>query len=218
MTDTAETLAQQLGAITTQIPEPIAARIDAANAATVASGATGLAVGANAPDFTLPNAEGAPVHLGSLLADGLVVVSFYRGAWCPFCNLELRALQAHLEEISALGATVVAISPQAPDVNLEAADEGELGFDVLSDADQSVSDAYRLRYDLDGESRDLAENVFGLDLAAENADGTWRLAVPGTYVIDTAGTIRGAHTDADYRTRMDPADIVAALTEIGASA
>ena len=94
------TLAAQIGEITSQIPEPIDARIRAGAAAV---SAPGLAVGATAPDFTLPNAIGVPVTLSTLLTSGPVVLSFYRGEWCPFCNLELRALQQALPEIMAAG-------------------------------------------------------------------------------------------------------------------
>lgn len=109
------TLATQIAQITANIPEPIDARIRAGAAAVRA---TGLPIGATAPSFTLPNATGRPVELAALLARGPVVLTFYRGEWCPFCNLELRALQQHLDEITAAGATVVAISPQAPDHSL----------------------------------------------------------------------------------------------------
>ena len=149
-----------------------------------------------------------------LLARGPVVLSFYRGEWCPFCNLELRALQQHLDEITAAGATVVAISPQAPDHSLSVTAEHELSFDVLSDVDQNVIDAYGLLYTVEGDTRDLMEHVFSRDLALENADGSWRLPIPATFVLDGDGIVRAAHVDADYRTRMEPADIVAAVAAL----
>ena len=205
------TLATQIAQITANIPEPIDARIRAGAAAVRA---TGLPIGATAPSFTLPNATGRPVELAALLARGPVVLTFYRGEWCPFCNLELRALQQHLEEITAAGATVVAISPQAPDHSLSLTVKHELSFNVLSDVDQSVIDAYGLLYTVEGDTRDLMEQVFSRDLALENADGSWRLPIPATFVLDRDGIVRAAHVDADYRTRMEPADIVAAVAAL----
>jgi len=208
---TPTTLAAQIAQITANIPEPIDARIRAGAAAVRA---TGLPIGATAPAFTLPDATGEPVALAALLARGPVVLAFYRGEWCPFCNLELRALQQHLDEITAAGATVVAISPQAPDHSLSVTAEHELSFDVLSDVDQNVIDAYGLLYTVEGDTRDLMEHVFSRDLALENADGSWRLPIPATFVLDGDGIVRAAHVDADYRTRMEPADIVAAVAAL----
>lgn len=208
---TPPTLTAQIAEVTANIPEPIDARIRAGVAAVRA---TGLLIGATAPGFTLPNASGQLVELAALLALGPVVVSFYRGQWCPFCNLELRALQQHFDEITAAGATVVAISPQAPDHAVALTAKHELSFDVLSDIDQSVIDAYGLLYTVEGDTRDLMEHVFSRDLALENADGSWRLPVPATFLLDRDGIVRAAHIDADYRTRMEPADIVAAITAL----
>jgi peroxiredoxin len=173
----------------------------------------GLGIGTTAPLFELPDARGATVSLTQRLTQGPVVLSFYRGAWCPACNLELRALQALLGEISRRGATLVAISPQAPDDSLTFAEKLQLGFDVLSDLHQSVADAYRVRFRLSEDLIALYERV-GMALPDLNADGTWDLPVPATFVIDTAGTIRASHVDADYRQRMDPAAILAALDEL----
>lgn len=206
-----DTLADQMNAIVANIPEPIEARITAGNDRLAASGAFGIAVGDTAPTFNLPNATGGHVDLADLLAEGPVVVAFYRGEWCPFCNVELRALQSHLGEIMALGARLVAISPQAPDHSLSLTEKHGLEFEVLSDLDQSVIEAYHLQFTVDGDTRDLVENVFKGDYGAQNADGSWRLPVPATFVLDRAGVVRASRVDPDYRTRMEPAAIVAAL-------
>ena len=98
------------------LPDEIRTTLESANTEVARAGsAPGLAVGERAPDFTLPGADGQPVSLAQRLATGPVVLSFYRGDWCPYCNLELRALQAHLPQIGALGASLIAVSPQAPD-------------------------------------------------------------------------------------------------------
>ena len=126
-------LKEQLDGITSAIPEVIGSRIDAGVREIEASRAVpGLAVGDHAPNFTLPDALGRPVSLADLLAQGPVVVTFYRGEWCPYCNLQLHALQAVLPTIRELGASLVAISPQASDHGLSLIEKHELAFPVLS--------------------------------------------------------------------------------------
>jgi peroxiredoxin len=205
------TLAAQLDAISSKIPQVIADRIQAGVDAVQAPG---VRVGELAPDFTLPNASGDAVALAELLGRGPVVLVFYRGEWCPFCNLQLRALQSRLAEITARGATIVAISPQTPGHGASLTDQHELGFDVLSDVDQSVIADYGLRVTVDGDTRELMAQVFERDLAVENANGSWTLPVPAVFVLDRDGVVRSAHVDADYRTRMEPADVVVALASI----
>lgn len=208
----AGTLGQRLEQINAQIPEPIATRITAAIAEIDASGAvTGIAVGERAPEFGLPDATGRTVHLRERLSAGPVVLVFYRGQWCPYCNTYLRALQAALPEITARGASLIAVSPQSPDHSLSITEKAGLSFDLLSDVDQAVSRAYRVEFTLPADLKDLHLNAFQVDLRDLNADGSWRLPAPATFVIDRDGVIRAAHVSADYRTRMEPAAIIAAL-------
>jgi peroxiredoxin len=205
-------LKDQLDEITVQIPEAIGSRIDAGVSEIEASGvAPGLGVGDQAPGFTLPDALGRPVCLGDLLAQGPVVVTFYRGEWCPYCNLQLRALQAALPRFRELGASLVAISPQAADHSLSLREKHDLAFPVLSDLDQEVIGAYRVQFTLAGDLEDLQVNVFQNDPRDQNADHSRSLPVPATFVIDRDGTVRWALVTADWRTRAEPADIVAAL-------
>jgi peroxiredoxin len=205
-------LQRQLEQIDAQIPEPVAERISAAIAEVEASGAApGLAVGDQAPDFTLPDAVGRAVSLRDRLVAGPVVLVFYRGEWCPYCNTHLRALQAALPEITSRSASLVAVSPQSPDHSLSITEKAELGFDVLSDVDQAVIRAYKVQFTLPADLQDLHVNVFDTDLQTHNADRSWQLPVPATYVIDRDGIVRAAHVSADYRTRMEPAEIVTAL-------
>ncbi len=205
-------LAAQLNEITAQIPTEIAGRIKTGVDEVTASGvAPGLAVGDTAPDFTLSDAIGNQVALADLLGRGPVVVTFYRGEWCPYCNLQLRALQKALPEIVSAGATLVAISPQSPDHGLTMTEKHELAFPVLSDLDQSVSESYKVRFDVTGELEDLQVNVFQNDPAQQNADGRRSLSVPSTFVIDRDGIVRFASVNADWRVRVEPADVIAAL-------
>jgi len=205
-------LAEELNGITTNIPSEIGDRIQkGVDEVTASNVAPGLAVGDAAPDFTLNDAVGHPVSLGELLRAGPVVITFYRGEWCPYCNLALRALQQVLPEITAAGATLVAISPQAPDQALTMSEKHDLAFPVLSDLDQSVSDAYKVRFDVTGELEDLQVNVFGNDPAEQNADGRRSLPVPSTFVIDRDSIVKFAFVNADWRVRAEPADIIAVL-------
>ncbi|MGJ3246568.1 MAG: peroxiredoxin-like family protein [Elainellaceae cyanobacterium] len=169
------------------------------------------------PAITLPNALGQPVCVQDLLARGPVVISFYRGEWCPYCNLELRALQQALPDIQAQGATLVAISPQTPDHSLSAAEKHELAFEVLSDVGNQVAREFGLVFKLSPKLLPIYEK-FGIDIAAHNGDESYELPIPATYVVDRNGTIVHAFVDADYTQRLEPAEIVEALTQIRAVA
>lgn len=208
-------LQAQLDEISAQVPAPAGHRIDAAITEIDMSGiARGLQIGDRAPDFTLPDHLGRAVALRHRLTAGAVVLVFYRGEWCPFCNTHLRALQQALPAISARGASLLAISPQAPDRALSIIENGGLGFDVLSDVDQSVITMYQLQFTVPADLQDLILNAFGTDLRTHTADGSWRLPVPATFIIDRTDLIRAAHVSADFRTRMEPAAIVGALDDI----
>jgi len=203
---------QQLEEITASIPEMIGARIDSGVTEVSNSGvAPGLAVGEHASNFTLPDALGNPVALADLLVQGPVVVTFYRGEWCPYCNVQLRGLQATLPRFRELGASLVAISPQAADHSLTLTEKHELEFPVLSDLDQEVIRAYKIQFTLAGDLEDLQVHVFQNDPREQNADHSRSLPVPATFVIDRNGIIRAAFISADWRYRPEPADIVAAL-------
>ncbi len=179
-----------------------------------ASGLEGKALrtGDKAPLFTLPDADGKQVSLEALLAQGPVVLAFYRGEWCPFCNLELKAFQDVLPEIKAAGAVLIAVSPEKPEFSRLAGEKQQLTYPVLTDAGSTVSRQFGLVFASDPAVKDLSLNMFKNDVGARNADGTWDLPMPGTFVIDGDRTIRYAHVDADYMTgRAEPKDVVAVL-------
>ena len=179
---------------------------------------TALKVGDRAPSIVLSNARGDTVDVGTLLKRGPVVVAFYRGGWCPFCNLELRAFQRLLPDIEAAGASLVAISPEKPDDSLSTAEKNALTFEVLSDVGQKVGRAFRSVYDFSDELKS-AYNGFNLDIPAKNGTvGEWALPISATYIIDRDGVITYAYTDADYRDRADPIDILAVLKRTAAAA
>ncbi|MGO9457060.1 MAG: peroxiredoxin-like family protein [Acidimicrobiales bacterium] len=208
-------LGDELTSITANIPEQIGSRIDAGvHEIELSKVAPGLSVGERAPDFTLPDALGKPVSLSDLLVKGPVVVTFYRGEWCPYCNIQLRALQAALPRFTELGASLVAISPQAADHSLSLREKHGLAFPVLSDLDQSVIRDYRVQFTLTGDLEDLQVNVFQNDPAEQNADHSRSLPLPATFVIDRDGVVRYAFVPADWRIRAEPKDIEAALRSL----
>ncbi len=174
---------------------------------------TMLQVGDLAPSIVLHNAKGEIVDVGALLDQGPVIVTFYRGGWCPYCNLELKAFQEILADINAAGASLVAISPEKPDDTLSTAEKNVLAFEVLSDAGQKVGRAFGLVYEFSDELRSAYQG-FGLDIPARNGSaGEWALPVAATYIIDRSGTIIYAHTDVDYRDRADPRSVLEVLTQ-----
>ncbi len=173
----------------------------------------GLSVGASAPNFSLPDATGATVELNHLIANGPVVLTFYRGGWCPYCNIQLRAYQGILNELKKLGASLVAVSPETPDNSLDTRQREELEFHVLSDNGNLVAKQFGLVFPVSTEVRLLFE---GWDINLENHNGIegGEIPVPATYIIDEAATIIFGKPDVDYRTRVEPKEILRALSSL----
>jgi len=173
-----------------------------------ASHVKGLSVGDLAPDFTLPNALGANVSLIEQLKSGIVIIKFYRGEWCPICNLDLREIQKHLPQIKFFGASLLAISPQKPDDALTITQKNDLEFEVLSDTDQAVIKMYNLQFD-PGDDYHTRR-----DLTVLNGDGSKTIPVPATFIVNNSGIIEAAHVEANYTERMKPVEIINVLTRI----
>ncbi|MFI0716316.1 peroxiredoxin-like family protein [Streptomyces inhibens] len=169
-----------------------------------------LQVGDTAVHFSLPTATGETVTLDTLLSAGPVVLTFYRGAWCPYCNFALRALQEQTDAIAAHGAQLVAVSPQIPDESLTLAEKHALTFPVLSDLGCDTAKQYGLSFDLPDDLAAVYDS-FGFDLQRVNGGHPRTLPLPATYVIDRDATIRWAFIDTDYTTRAEPSDVLAAL-------
>ena len=178
--------------------------------------ATAVRAGEKAPDFTLPNAVGRPYHLADGLGRGPVVVTFYRGAWCPYCNLQLKMYQKILRQIHATGASLVAISPQTPDQSQAMLLHNYLEYEVLSDLGNRVGRAYGLVYPLNREMRQLYLD-FGIDLSRYNGDDSWEIPLPGTFVVAQDAVIRLAFVEPDYRKRLQPAVLLAVLQKMAAA-
>jgi peroxiredoxin len=181
----------------------------------VNSGAATCALkeGARAPDFTLPDARGNVVRLSRLLRQGPVVISFYRGKWCPYCHLALRAYQQALPQLQAEGATHVAISPQTPHHSHALAEKLALTFALLSDRGNRVARAYGLAFTIE-EALHRAHLRVGADLPAFNGADAWELPMTGTFLVDRSGTVRLAFVDPDFTRRLDPSVILARLNEL----
>lgn len=198
-----------------RIPADIAQAMADADAELAATGITQSALGAGgtAPNFILQGADGRFHSLATLLAQGPLVISFYRGGWCPYCNLELRALQRVLPQITALGAQLVAISPERPDQALSTAEANALAFPVLHDAGSAVARRYGLAFDLAQALRPIYARL-GHALPERNGDGAWVLPIPATYVVGQDGVVRLAFVDSNYRNRLEPDAIIAALQRL----
>ena len=175
--------------------------------------ATAINVGDTAPDFAIPNAAGKSIVLTDLLKSGPVVLTFYRGGWCPYCNIQLRAYQSVLPQISALGARLVAISPQLPDTSLDTVNKNTLTFDVLSDVGNEVARSYGLVYSLPDEIR-AALRSNNKALPSINGDESWELPVPATYVIARDRLVALAYIEVDYRKRLEPEALIRCLKSL----
>lgn len=194
-------------------PEQIAV-MHRATAALKASGVADRAkkVGDRAPAFTLTDADGNTVSSTERLARGPLIVTFYRGVWCPYCNLELQALQGLSSTYERLGASVVAISPQTPANSRKSARQNQVGFPILSDAGGVVGAAFGLRFTLPPDLAELYRGA-GIDLPAFNEDPSWTLPMPARYVIGQDGTIVYAEVNPDYTQRPEPEDVIGVLEQ-----
>lgn len=172
-----------------------------------------LKVGDKAPDFTLKNASGKEVSLSSLLKGGPVVITWYRGGWCPYCNIALAALEKELPAIRKAGASLVALTPELPDKTLTTTEKNSLGFEVLTDLNHKVAREYGIAFELTDEVRELYQKHFDLAVYNGKDAGNGTLPLAATYIIDRKGVIRWAFADADYRKRAEPADIVTFLRQ-----
>ncbi|MFT6529802.1 MAG: peroxiredoxin [Psychrosphaera sp.] len=177
-------------------------------------GSDAIALSEQAPNFELPNQQGISISLATLLAKGAAVVTFYRGSWCPYCNIQLRALQAGLPEIHQLGAELVAISPQVPDDSLSKDEISQMSFQVLSDQNANVAAEFGVAWQVPDVLLEHMRVDRSLDLAEINNGNGSILPIPATFVIDQSGKVVWRYVDVDYRTRSEPEDIITALQQL----
>ena len=165
------------------------------------------------PVFNLPNANNNNLTLSDCLIDGPLVLSFYRGAWCPYCNLEISALQNRLPEITALGAQLIAVSPQTPEKSDNQISDAKLTFEVLSDIGNKLAEECGLVFTLPESLRPIYK-AWQIDIPDHNGNDSFELPMPATYIIDTDGTVRYAFIDMDYTQRLEPDIIIEQLKSL----
>jgi len=177
-----------------------------------------LSIGQKAPDFKLPTAYGKSITLSDEIEKGPVVLSFYRGGWCPICNDQLYSFQENLEEIKKLGGQLIAISPETPSHAQKTAIKNHLKFEVVSDNGNKIAKEYGILWEVPKEGQDdftyWLENSTGKTLEDYNANETFELPVPATFVIDTEGVVHYAFKDKDYTKRADLNDVLDTLKKL----
>lgn len=169
-----------------------------------------LQIGQKVENFSLANHNGENIELADLLKKGPVIISFYRGGWCPYCNLELKALNDYLPQFKTQSAQLIAISPQLPDETLSTAQKNGLEFDVLCDVSNKVAEQFGLLFTLDERIQALYTQ-FGIDFDHYYGYKSFKLPLPATYVINQEGVITYAFLSEDYTLRAEPIDVMTAL-------
>lgn len=176
--------------------------------------ANALKVGDTISFFKLPDANLKEFDIKKALEEkDFVVLNFYRGNWCPYCNLELRAYQQILPELNKLNAKLVAISPQTPDESLSTKEKDELEYEVLSDKDNRVSKEFGLTFKLPKELQTIYKEELGIDLEKSNANSEFELPMPAVYVIDKNGKVLLSYANEDYTKRLDPQKVIDTIKE-----
>jgi peroxiredoxin len=200
-------------------PPEVVAVFHRSTAELIASGqaARALNVGDRAPAFRLPDSGRATVTSAELLAKGPLVVTFYRGAWCPYCNMDLQAIEAAASQIRSLGASLVAISPQTPASSSKSQRDNALSFPILSDHGGEIAAAFGLRWRVEEELKAVM-TAFKVDLAVFNSEPSWTLPMPARYVIAPDGVIAYSEVNPDYTRRPDPSELLPILQRLRRSA
>ena len=169
-------------------------------------------VGDTAPGFSLTNATGKTVTLSEYLDKGPVILTWYRGGWCPYCNLTLQRLREELPNFKAAGASLLALTPELPDRSLSTKEKNQLQFEVLSDTDNKIAREYGIVFSLTPEVAASYQKAF--DLHTYNGNDSNELPLAATYIIDRSGIIRYAFLDAEYRNRAEPSVLLDALQKL----
>lgn len=169
-----------------------------------------LKVGQTFPDFNLKDVHGKSVNLKSLKKKGSVIISFYRGSWCPYCNAQLSAFQQHLSDFQEKGAQLIAITPEKPNLSLSLAENKKIEFSILNDKDNKFAKKVGLVFGVSKELREIYKQN-GIDLEKSQGNSDWNLPIPATFVISKSGKIIYSFVDVDYTNRASPEDILQAL-------
>ena len=211
-----EQLSQPYTHIHTTIPKEISEKVTTMENEHAASFDISKAAkaGDKLPDFKIKDAFGEEVSRDKLLAKGNIVLSFYRGEWCPYCNLELRALQKIVPELAAKGTTLVAISPELPDQAFVTSQKNELTFPVLSDLGNGLARQLGIIFKQPDTIKDVLGFWGGLDWKAHCGDESYEVPVPATILIDKTGTIRNTFIDPHWTKRLEPATVLKWIDEL----
>lgn len=169
-----------------------------------------ISIGNLFPDFSLPNTNDETVQLKELLKNGKVIVAFFRGSWCPYCNLELNALQDNLKQIADREAALVVISPQTSDYNEELKGNHNLDFELLTDKNNALAKQLGISFGLQ-EYVVPTYNSLGIDLSEYNENENNELPVPAVFVIDINGSITYKFVDSNYMNRINIQELIAQL-------
>jgi peroxiredoxin len=219
MTTIAEQANDVKAASSSRLPAEIVAVFASDQAVLAADGipSGAVAVGDKLPTFTLPDATSQPRTLDELTADGPAVIVFYRGGWCPYCNLTLRTYERDLlPQLDAYSARLVAISPETPDASLNTQEKDELTYTVLSDSGAQLAETLGITFD-PSEAGLAAQRTLGVDIRTTRADGGTRLPMPTVLIVDPGHTVRFVDIHPDYTGRTEVTDIIAALEALPAS-
>jgi len=173
-----------------------------------------LKAGARAPSFNLPDSDGKVVSSADLLTKGPLVITFYRGVWCPYCNMDLQAIEEAAAEIRKRGASLVAISQQTPANSRKSQRDNNLTYPILSDKGGEIANAFGIRWKLPDYLKEVF-SMFKTDLAVFNGEPSWTLPMPARYVIGTDGVIAYAEVNPDYTRRPDPSELFPTLDRLG---
>lgn len=176
--------------------------------------APGLKVGDHAPDVMVTTTDGESVKLSSLYADGPLVVTFYRGGWCPYCVIALKDWAGRFDDLTSAGGTFIAITPEQPEDAQETLEKTDAQYSIYIDPAGDVGKAFRVQFELE-QSTQKRYKEYGIDLEQANVNGQWELPAPASFVIDTEGVIRYAHASWDYsaKARAKPDEVIAAVRD-----
>lgn len=172
-----------------------------------------LKAGDSAPDVSFYDKDLKLVSLLTLLKEHHVVLSFNRGSWCPYCNLELQTLTKYNDQIEEKNAKLIAVSPELHQFAAETLNKKNINFPVLTDLGNKAADKFGLVFELPETYRDMYQDL-NLHLNVLNGDDSWTLPVPATFIISNKGKIISTYINVDYTQRMEPNDILAQLERL----
>ncbi len=170
-----------------------------------------LKIGDKIPDFELSNQNNEVINVKELYSKGPVVITFYRGFWCPYCNVDLANLKHYKDEIESYGATLFSISPELQEYSKKISLMQKLNFDILTDQSNKVADQFGLKFKMPDDLIELYRDKFQINLKQYHGDDEWELPMPARFLVDTEGIIRYVESEPDYRERPDPDELIAVL-------